>query len=603
MKIEIQSILGIRAASITVAAGEVLEVVGPNAAGKTSVATCLQALLAREANPLGLSISEQRQYLHDGEGEGFAWLTPDDADQWAVEWCPTRSEGAIATDRDCVSSHEMAVGLVDFTARMAAKTRAGLLQPILLPPPDVVLDKLREELKPYLPERDIVGCVDEIERRGFEAAEKVYIGRSQEAKRQWCAITGRRAYGSKIATDWRPEGWTADHDALTIEEAERAVDVARGERDELLREVAVSEAALLAAEAAKEKMPALNEALHKAESEAEGHRDAETTAKDALVAAQAPLHEKRDAVANLDTLGRTIKTSLEAGSAEPPHRCPECNAPLHLPSGRLVAWVQPDAADVEAKLAEMRKSRATLMTDMNDTLERERVAEEHVRVVREQRAYAEQALSDARSAARSAQSAAAVKGVPDDEHRRQRRARADERIEGAQKVKEAVSAAKRAAAQADSVEHYQSIVRALGPSGVRAGLLGARLRKLQGGLHALCEAAGWPSVDVTAGGAITVGKRAVQLCSGAERKIAQVSMQLTIAAITGSAAVVIDEWRDGLDPDIEAGFVKAVLLVISKTPVSVLLFAPSKLNPSGPFRQALIVGGRTVDPETGETAE
>ena len=80
-------------------------------------------------------------------------------------------------------------------------------------------------------------------------------------------------------------------------------------------------------------------------------------------------------------------------------------------------------------------------------------------------------------------------------------------------------------------------------------------------------------------------------------------MQLTIAAITGSAAVVIDEWRDGLDADIEAGFVKAVTLVTSKTPVSVFLFSPSKLDPDGPFRQALIVGGRTVDPETGETAE
>ena len=68
MRIDIENILGIRAASIEVAPGEVLEVLGPNAAGKTSVATCLQAVLAREANPLGLSIAEQRQYLHDGAG-------------------------------------------------------------------------------------------------------------------------------------------------------------------------------------------------------------------------------------------------------------------------------------------------------------------------------------------------------------------------------------------------------------------------------------------------------------------------------------------------------------------------------------------------------
>ena len=602
MRIEIENILGIRAAVLDVAAGEVLEVVGPNAAGKTSVATCLQALLAREANPLGLSIAEQGQYRYDGAAEGFAWLTPDDADQWAVEWCPSRSEGAITTDRECASSHEMAVGLVDFTARMKAKERAGQLQPILLPPPDVVLDKLREELKPYLPERDIVGCVGEIEKRGFEAAEKVYIGRMQEAKRQWCKATGRGAYGSKIATDWRPDGWTADHDALTVEGAERAVEAARRARDELLREVAVSEAALLAAETAKEELPALNEALHKAAVEAAGHRDAETTAKRALVDAQAPLREQREAVANLDTLGRNLKTHLEAGSAEPPHRCPECNAPLHLPSGRLVAWVQPDVADVETRLAEMRKSRAKLVAGLNDAFERERVAEENVRTVREHRAYAEQTLSDARSAALSAQSAAAVKGVPDDERRRQQRSRADERIEGAQKVAAAVSSANLAAAQADSVEHYQSIVRALGPSGVRAGLLGARLRKLQGGLRALCEASGWPNVDVTAGGSITIGKRAAPLCSESERWRAQAALQLTIAAITGSAAVVLDR-ADLLDRDGRDGLEKAVGLVVHKTPVSVILCATGEPDPGRLFRQMVIVGGRTVDPETGETAE
>ena len=377
----------------------------------------------------------------------------------------------------------MAVGLVDFTARMAAKTRAGLLQPILLPPPEVVLDKLREELKPYLPERDIVGCVGEIERRGFEAAEKVYTGRMQEAKRQWCAITGRRAYGSKIATDWRPDGWTADHDALTVEEAERAVEVARGERDELLREVAVSEAALLAAETAKEQLPALNEALHAAEVEAAGHRDAETTAKSALVAAQAPIAQMRQALATLDEAGRGLKRDIEAGEQAPPHRCPECDTGIELVDGRLRLWDAPAAGEAEARLEKLREKRVGLARTFAAAVELEREAEGRVREVREMRAYAEQQLADASSAARSAQFAAAVSGVPDDEHRRQLRARADERIEGAQKVAGAVSAAKRAAAQSDSVEHYQSIVRALGPSGVRAGLLGARLRKLQGGLR------------------------------------------------------------------------------------------------------------------------
>ena len=41
--------------------------VGPNASGKTSIAVCAQAVLARDSNPLGLSAAEsKRNYPHDG---------------------------------------------------------------------------------------------------------------------------------------------------------------------------------------------------------------------------------------------------------------------------------------------------------------------------------------------------------------------------------------------------------------------------------------------------------------------------------------------------------------------------------------------------------
>ena len=53
MKLSIQQTLGIVNAEIDLEPGRIVEVVGPNASGKTSLAVCAQAVLSRDSNPLG----------------------------------------------------------------------------------------------------------------------------------------------------------------------------------------------------------------------------------------------------------------------------------------------------------------------------------------------------------------------------------------------------------------------------------------------------------------------------------------------------------------------------------------------------------------------
>ena len=75
MNLRIKNMMGIRDAELNIDPGGVLEVVGPNASGKTSIATCAQAVLARDMNPLGLSVAEaKRSYLHEDADEGFVEL-------------------------------------------------------------------------------------------------------------------------------------------------------------------------------------------------------------------------------------------------------------------------------------------------------------------------------------------------------------------------------------------------------------------------------------------------------------------------------------------------------------------------------------------------
>ena len=376
MRIEIRDILGIHAADLSVEPGEVVEVVGPNAGGKTSIATACQALLAREANPLHYTVAEMRQYVREGDGEGRALLERGDGED-SVEWVPTRSEGAITTLASVdEQSHPMAVGLVDFTARMPAKTRAGLLQPILLPDPETVLEQLREDLKPYLPERDLEGVIAEVGKRGWESAATVYEDRMRRAKREWCETTGRGRFGSKVAADWRPPGWTADHDRLTAEEADRAVEEARVERDELLREVVIGEAELLGAETARAQLPAVNTALAAVEEELEGRRDAEATARQAHDAASAPITEKRAALARLDATGKRLKAALDAGVPEPPFACPYCGGGIEVMADHLAQWTAPDVSGAETELAKLRSDR----TDMTLATSRRRTVARQTRV-------------------------------------------------------------------------------------------------------------------------------------------------------------------------------------------------------------------------------
>ena len=63
MKFTIHHLLGIDSAEVDVGPGEIVEVVGPNASGKTSFAVVVQALAGRNVNPLSLSIGDARKVV------------------------------------------------------------------------------------------------------------------------------------------------------------------------------------------------------------------------------------------------------------------------------------------------------------------------------------------------------------------------------------------------------------------------------------------------------------------------------------------------------------------------------------------------------------
>ena len=74
---------------------------------------------------------------------------------------------------DALSRPE-AVGLVDFTAKRGEKERRALFQATLLPAPETVLEAVKERLSAYLPEKDVVGIMEMLAEKEWDAAAKTY---------------------------------------------------------------------------------------------------------------------------------------------------------------------------------------------------------------------------------------------------------------------------------------------------------------------------------------------------------------------------------------------------------------------------------------------
>ena len=215
--------------------------------------------MARESNPLGLSAADaKRCYPHDGADDAQVGLAftkyGADAECYRNTWYSIPAlkithHCRSATIRATKLSAPEAVGLIDFTAKRGAKERAAVFQNALLPPPEQVMEAVKERLATYLDPKDLAGAMEMLGERGWEATESIYADRAKEAKQSWRAITARN-YGVRVAADWRPDGWLADFDHLTVQQAEERVTNARDALNALHRVQAVSEAEQEAAERA-----------------------------------------------------------------------------------------------------------------------------------------------------------------------------------------------------------------------------------------------------------------------------------------------------------------------------------------------------------------
>ena len=564
--IHIENVLGIRNVDFTIPDGGVVEVVGPNAAGKTSLATCVQAVISRQTNPLGVSIADSRKvYLRDGDTDGNAALDYDD-DQ--IVWRPGNQSVTSGTDEPLTIPE--AAGLVDFTVRRSAKERAGLLQDVLLPPPEQVMQAVEDQLREHLPADDLRGALAMLKDRGWEPTEAVFSERSREAKRQWQAISGRN-YGSRIAADWRPDSWHADYDSMTVSQAEGAVTDARDAVSALHQVQAISLAEAEEAEAARARIPELREKLEAAEG-AFRSRNAEMNAVPLATAIDREATAKR------------VLAATRAAASESVAACPHCGEPLAVVGDQIVVYSS-DAHEESIGLAQ---------EELGEAVRELQAARSASADLAKSVADASQYLQIARTDLGVAEHAAGKSGVIDDPERRAAIAEAEQAVEDARAVVPVIQARADAAALQQTISRYESIARAIGPQGVRARMLAEGLGQINAGLDVLAEVTEWPRVRIAADGSVTLADRPLPLCSGSERWRAQACIQLTLAAITGAKMVVLDR-TDLLDGHNRASLVRGIHRVVERTGLAVLLCSTGEPMDAPPWPQLLIENGVLKD--------
>ena len=570
-RLKIENLLGVKRAELEL--DGIVEVVGPNASGKSSLAACAQALLAHEPNPLGVPATQaMRVYMHDGE-DGVAELD-------GVEWRP--GKGLTVTNGQTPLSRPEAVGLVDYTARRGEKERLESLQSALLPDVSEIIDAVRERLLSYMPKGDVDGLVEMIGERGFDAAEGVYAERAREAKRQWQDIAGR-TYGVKVASDWRPDGWLADMDAMTPQQAEEAVTAAREALAALHQVQAVTEAEAQTAAEAKGALPGLRDRLHVAV------EDAQTIAggMNGL-----PLSEGKRLAAEAQ---REINSQREKALSSRALICPHCGGYVALdPEGNLLPYDgEAERLEKESAAAKAKEAEAVLATRIRENEALLETAEKFQVQARQAEHKAQEAKTALGVAEKLAENADAEVDTAD---RRADLMQAEQAVDDAKRVSGMVSAEARAAELSETIARYAEVVRAVGPLGVRGQMMDAGRKRLNTGLSVIGTEAGWAEVQVSDRGAVMWGGRPIQVCSASEQWRAQAAIQLTLAAMTGSQAVVLDR-ADLLDADNREGLVRAVKRVSVKTGIAVLLCSTGVAGgPAGklaPWKQVTIAGGMT----------
>lgn len=495
MELTVKNFRGIERAAIKI--DPVALVAGPNAAGKSSIALAMAACLRQTPMPIdGVAKNQCGLLLKRDAKRGSASLSFEHGNV-QVNW----PGGSCSVDGEFPTASDYAAGIVS-VAGLKPKDAATALRQY------IGADPSRDDLREALPTAEVSDALvdsiwQEIEANGWDAAHRRARDSGIKAKGRWEQITGAD-YGAKKALSWLSPLVPSD-DGRTIQEVEAALAEAQAALESLIGQQALSD----------DERQRLEEIAGSAAPQLEAIQIA-------LEAAEEVLEEARQHHAGLQR-PVTLKDPLS---------CPHCGGEVEICAGQVVKF----SAEVDHD-ENVRRAAA-----ISEALAAKQVAEEACLALRQQLVQAEAAhrrILDA--AARLEQFAGRSASEAEIQSAR-------EAVRFQQDVLMGLQATEQAERVAAGITVNAMIVEALAPDGVRKTVLARAMSDFNTWLDDMAGHADWPAVEITEDMQVTYGRAPYALLSASEQFRARVILQLVMAHVDGSSAVVIDA-ADILDRD------------------------------------------------------
>lgn len=465
-----------------------------NHSGKTSIAQAAAAVFGGDPVPYDeLRLSHAGMILTSGAASGSVELHA----PWGTS-AVTYPAGKVRTDGTPAVASPYALGRRTLD-RLEPRERARVLLDYLkaAPTPEDLATAAREI---GLTEPQIVALQQRVKDLDWDGALADVREKGTKLKGQWHQIA-KENYGPAKAQSWLPARWETGLEGASEESLQAALTEARE-----WHEGAVAAGAVGQAE--RDRLTALAAERPGLEADVEA-------AQTRLAELERIFHDRK---AELDRLPRPTEEERLVS-------CPHCLKDLVIRNGTPTIPTQNSAAE-NASLAETLRLATTALAS-----------------VRSEREAARSKLSVAEGRLRATEIAAkqisAWTAPSDDEPRDLERAR--EGVVRAEGRLKAFLAHRDAGRIAKAIATNAKIQEILAPDGLRQRKLSGAISGFNGVLAARCALARWPTVEIDQELVIYVGGRALVLASKSERWMARVILQVAMAEIDESAALVVDE--------------------------------------------------------------
>lgn len=502
MQITIQNFRGIKDASFPLE--RIALVAAPNAAGKSAIAQAAGAVLSGQPMPIaGLPKMLAAVMVRQGQAKGFAELACDDSNA-RVDWprAAFKTKGAppqisaIAAGIELLTPHH---GSPDDSTKQ--KRRAELLIEILNAHP--TFEHLRERFsREGIAEETARAVWETVQKQGWAAAHAQSKETGARLKGQWEAVTGEN-FGSKKAEAYTPNEWEPELAGASDDALQAAVTDARDALEGMIAVSAIDDAE-------RERLQALADSIE----ERQAAHDASTAEE--LEAAKVS-RETAEALRN-----------LRNPQAVQVQECPHCKGALSITGGKICEGSKITEAEINA---------------WNSAADAARESQEELGAKRAAVNTTSQALNESKDAAGKLSKLTQGNASQDQINA------AREALRVAQSRHAAFGKKMRADRLLASIIQNTWISAVLDTSGVRQEVVCEYISNFLTNVVApLSAEARWHELEISADMSLHYGGRAWAVLSESERYRVRTLLQLAIARLQNSAAVIVDA-ADILDKD------------------------------------------------------